>query len=210
MNPFKVVQESDDQANALTKILSNKTAQKILESLENGKKTESVLAKELKLPLSTIHYNMKQLVKAELVKNDEYAYSEKGREIIHYSLTDQHIVIRTRPSLSIALLQQIIPALLIFCLGLFVFEDFFSSINASESFDVAQSEASPMMARTVAEPEADMMKAESHLLSDDESLGASQSTQNTKILLFSFFSALIVVLSIAVTSVLYKFKQNES
>ena len=209
MNPFKLVQASTSQAHALTKILSNKTAQKILESLEKAKKTESQVAKELSIPISTVHYNMKQLVGAGLVKNDEYSYSQKGREIIHYSLTDQHIVIQTKPSLSIALLQQILPAILIFCLGLFVFEDIFTGISTPE--ELSQIQASPMMAQMDESNEnADMMRSTQMLAQDTDQVREYEPERNIKLVVYSFISALILVLSILVTTVLYNFNQNRS
>ena len=45
--------------------------------------------------MSTVHYNIQQLIKAKLVKNEEYEYSEKGREVNFYKLAKKMIIIGT-------------------------------------------------------------------------------------------------------------------
>jgi len=55
--------------------------------------TETDISKELKLPISTVHYNLSVLVKAKLVEAREFHYSEKGREVNHYSLANKLIII---------------------------------------------------------------------------------------------------------------------
>jgi hypothetical protein len=40
-----------------------------------------------------VHYNLQALVKANLVKSEEFHYSEKGKEVNHYSLANKIIII---------------------------------------------------------------------------------------------------------------------
>ncbi len=92
--PFMLVSLAEAKAKKLAQVLNNETCTKILNHLANGKDgTETEIAKALKLPLSTVHYNLKQLVETKLVIADEFHYSEKGREVNHYRLANKYIII---------------------------------------------------------------------------------------------------------------------
>lgn len=83
----------DSEAKRLGQVISSDTARKILDTLAEKKHTESELAEKLKIPLSTVHYNIKALVEAKLVTADEYHYSAKGREVTHYGLANKYVII---------------------------------------------------------------------------------------------------------------------
>ncbi len=144
----KVLQLSQKETAQLTQVLSNKTAQKIVSYLQDTTATESEMAKELNVPLSTIHYTVSQLVKVGLVKNDSYTYSQKGREVNHYALTQNHFIISAKPSFSISLLQQVIPATAVFASGLLLFDYFVKSAMtpfAGATRSVVESDTAMMM-----------------------------------------------------------------
>lgn len=91
---FVMLSLKEGKAKKLTQVLSNETARKILDYLSTKKEaTETHIAQDLKLPLSTVHYNLKQLAENKLVKVDEFHYSEKGKEVIHYRLANKYIII---------------------------------------------------------------------------------------------------------------------
>ena len=91
---FLLVSLKEDKAKKLAEVISNKTCRKILDYLADKKDaTESAIAKDLNIPISTVHYNMKALMTARLVKSDEYHYSEKGKEVSHYRLANQYVII---------------------------------------------------------------------------------------------------------------------
>ncbi|MCX6710400.1 MAG: helix-turn-helix domain-containing protein [Candidatus Woesearchaeota archaeon] len=74
--------------------IGSETAQKILDLIaEKGSVTETEISKALMIPLSTVHYNMKNLVESTLVAANEFHYSEKGKEVNHYSLANKYIII---------------------------------------------------------------------------------------------------------------------
>ncbi len=74
--------------------INSDTAQKILDFIaEKGSATETEIASALQLPLSTVHYNLKNLVESTLVSANEFHYSEKGKEVNHYSLSNKYIII---------------------------------------------------------------------------------------------------------------------
>ncbi len=91
--PFVLVSLKEEKAKKLTQTLSNPTSRKILDLLSNKEYTESELSKELKQPMSTIHYNLKQLMEVGLIVVDEFHYSKKGREVNHYKLANKMVII---------------------------------------------------------------------------------------------------------------------
>ena len=74
--PFMLVSLDEDKARRLAQVISNPTCTKILNYLAGKDATESDIAKELKLPLSTVHYNLQQLSQAKLVTVEEFHYSK--------------------------------------------------------------------------------------------------------------------------------------
>lgn len=74
--------------------LQNEKCQRILEHLSKAKDaTETEIAQALTLPLSTVHYNMKVLAEANLVLDDVYSYSTRGKQVTHYRMNKNPIVI---------------------------------------------------------------------------------------------------------------------
>ncbi len=90
---FLLVSLKDEQAKQLAQVVNNDTCRNILDELSKGKATETELSKRLNVPLSTVHYNLKALMKFNLIRVDEFHYSEKGKEVNHYSLANKFIII---------------------------------------------------------------------------------------------------------------------
>ncbi|MBI4438466.1 helix-turn-helix transcriptional regulator [Candidatus Woesearchaeota archaeon] len=110
-NTFLLVSLEDEKAKSLASVITSEACRKILDYLAGNDATESELSKALTLPISTVHYNLKQLVTAGLVKADEFHYSEKGREVNHYSLSNRYIIIAPKTTEGIASkLKRILPA----------------------------------------------------------------------------------------------------
>lgn len=92
--PFIMLSLKEDKAKKLANVLTNKSASKILSHLaKHDGATETEIAEALKLPLSTVNYNMKAMVEAKLVTAPEYHYSSRGKEVNHYSLARKYIII---------------------------------------------------------------------------------------------------------------------
>ncbi len=110
-NSFLLVNLSDEKSKKLGELIGNKTARKILEFLGKKEYTATDLAKELSLPLSTIHYNLTNLEQANLIKADEYHYSAKGKEVKHYTLANKLVIIaQEQPTESVLeKLKKILP-----------------------------------------------------------------------------------------------------
>jgi len=91
---FLLVSLKENKAKKLAQVINNDTSRLILDFLSKKKEaTESEISKDLNLPISTVHYNIKQLVDNNLVLADEFHYSEKGKEVQHYKLANKLIII---------------------------------------------------------------------------------------------------------------------
>ena len=126
---FLLVNLKEDKAKKLAQVLSNESCRKILEFLTHNKSaTETEISKKLGIPLSTVHYNLKHLNKTGLVTTDEFHYSKKGREVIHYSLANKYIVIAPKEDKNFMdKLKKFIPLSLISITGtaiLYVYQNF--------------------------------------------------------------------------------------
>jgi DNA-binding transcriptional ArsR family regulator len=111
---FLMVSLEEDKAKKLAQVISNDRCRKILDYLSShDNATETEIAEELSIPLSTVHYNIQQLLKSGLLKSDRYHYSRKGKEVQHYSLANKYIIISPKPVYGIKQkLKSILPAML--------------------------------------------------------------------------------------------------
>jgi len=99
---FVLLSLEEQQSKELAQVISNETARKILDYL--GKKneaSESQIAEALDTPISTVHYNVQQLLKSKLIESKEFEWSEKGKKILYYRLAKKLIVIAPKTSESL-------------------------------------------------------------------------------------------------------------
>jgi len=135
-NNFLLLSLEDDRAKDIANIVSSKTAKKILKYLsEKEDATETQISKDLDVAISTIHYNLEQLKKARLLEWKKYHYSEKGKEVRHYNLTNKYIIIAPKNSDEgfLEQLKNIIPTLFVSIAGagiVFFFANDFPSQNS--------------------------------------------------------------------------------
>jgi DNA-binding transcriptional ArsR family regulator len=117
---YFIVNLSEDKAKKLSQVMANETSRKIMDHLAKKKLTESEIAKALGLPLSTVHYNLKQMMDVSLVKADEYHYSPKGKMVNHYQLSSKLVVIAPMQSRVVSIkakMASIVPAVLVSLVG---------------------------------------------------------------------------------------------
>ncbi len=134
---FLMVSLSEDKAKELAQVISNDTCRKILDALTEGDYSESDLSTKLSVPISTVHYNLQQLMKGGLVIVEEFHYSEKGKEINHYKLANKYIIIAPKKVTGLkGKLRKILPSLGV-VLGVAavmqIAKSFFSGAGASMS-----------------------------------------------------------------------------
>lgn len=91
---FVLMSLKEKQSKKLASLLNSDTARKILDYLSTVEyATETQISKETGTALSTVHYNLKLLRENKLVNEEEYHYSEKGKEVIHYKAANKYIII---------------------------------------------------------------------------------------------------------------------
>lgn len=148
---FLLVSLKEDEAKKLAQVISNDASRRILNFLAAKNATESELAKDLNMPISTVHYNLGQLLKTGLVETKEYHYSEKGKEVNHYSLSKKYIIIAPSTLGIKSRLKGILPMALITLVGAGLIH-FFSRQMAGTAFGTAKAAEQVMMASAEAAP----------------------------------------------------------
>lgn len=190
-NTFLMVSLEEDKARKLGNIITNEVSRKILDLLANKDATESQISKELGVAISTVHYNLKQLVDAGLVKSEEYHYSEKGKEVNHYTLANKYIIIAPKSNESLMKkLKGILPVFIIVAATGYIVQLFTKSspmqalntYSAVAGDDVARS--APMVAdqaTKVAAESATAMIAEATNVSDEVAAEIAEETVATTV-----------------------------
>lgn len=106
-----MVSFEDPRMKKLSDVLGNKTCKKIIDMLAEKEATKTEIAKALKAPLNTVEYNVNKLVEVGLIERSKnYFWSEKGKKIGIYKISNKSIVISPKPK---NYLRPIIPAVLI-------------------------------------------------------------------------------------------------
>jgi|SRR3989338_8145137 len=111
---FLLLSMEDTQIKKVSNVISNDSCRKILDYLAKKEATESELADKLRIPISTVHYNLQQLMETGLIAADEFHYSEKGKEVKHFRLANKYIIIAPKHTFGIKeKLRSILPVALI-------------------------------------------------------------------------------------------------
>lgn len=144
---FLLVSLEEEKAKKLAQVISNPSCRKILDFLAVKSGTETSISSELKLPLSTVHYNLQHLLNSGLVDADRFHYSSKGKEVLHYSLANKYVIIAPKAASEsfIEKLKSLVPAFIIVgALGLIA--SLFSRLNSSAGSFGAQEVMTKSMA----------------------------------------------------------------
>lgn len=163
---FLLLSLEDAEAKKVANIVSNDSCRKILDYLSDKEATESELAEKLSIPISTIHYNLQQLIEAKLVEAEEFHYSPKGREVNHYKLANKYIIITPKKVTGIRQkLRSILPAGLIAigAAGIIQLLSKYMAVQPGIAPMMAQ-EAAPEMARIAAKAAVDEAAQDSMML----------------------------------------------
>ena len=87
-----VVIPVNNESKKIRQILSNDTSMKIMELLKKEKLSASEISERLEIPLTTVKYNVDQMVEYDLVRIQRIKYSEKGRQVKIYEAPEKVIV----------------------------------------------------------------------------------------------------------------------
>lgn len=137
---FMLVSLKEDKAKKLAQAMSSTTCRKILDFLANKEATETEIAEKLNIPISTVHYNLSQLKESKLVETEEFHYSKKGKEVLHYKLANKYIIIAPKENDSHIMdaLKNLIPVSLIMGAGIGIWQYFVNKIGTTTASAVAQ------------------------------------------------------------------------
>ncbi len=128
---YILVSLEDERTEKLANVLASKTSKKILDLLAEKELSESEIASELKMPLNTIDYNIKNLLKTGLIEEKRHLFSVKGKRIPVYKISNKYIVISPRKKRTIA---SIFPVVIISA----IFTGFILWFNRVKDFAVQQ------------------------------------------------------------------------
>ena len=98
---FLLLSLEDSKIKKVSNVISNESCRKILDYLSGKDATESEIAEKLSIPISTVHYNLQQLMETGLISAEEFHYSEKGKEVSHYKLANKYIIIAPKKTFGI-------------------------------------------------------------------------------------------------------------
>lgn len=103
----------DERAKKLSEVLGSQTCKKIIDFLAETDASEKNISDGLKIPLNTVEYNLKKLLKAELVeKTKDFFWSQKGKKIPVYKLSNKSIIISPKSKIS-SKIKSILPVAII-------------------------------------------------------------------------------------------------
>lgn len=145
---------NDSRTKNIAEIIGNKTCKKILNLLAEKELNESEIADELNIPLNSVDYNIKKLIKSGLIESSKHKWSVRGKRMPSYKISDKKIIISPKRISSNVLL---VPALLVGGAIAFVVKKI--TEVPSVNFDIAQTKeaagslmmASPRVASEVVE-----------------------------------------------------------
>jgi len=123
----------DENSKEVAEILSNKTCKAILDTLSDHiELSEKDISKKLGIPINTVEYNLKKLIKVGLIeKTKNYFWSVKGKKIPMYKIVRKHIIISPHKKPSLSALKAVLPMILIFAF-IFVLVLNFISFNLEQ------------------------------------------------------------------------------
>lgn len=190
---FILMSMEDTKIKKISNVISNDSCRKILDFLSEKESTESELSKKLSIPISTVHYNLSQLVETGLIESTEFHYSQKGKEVSHYRLANKYIIIAPKKTFGLKeKLKGLLPVGLI-SLGAAGIIQIMSKFNQTDaSSGILAVSPAPMMAAKSAS--SDMMVQESSLMiaqAEPIAIATSQSSIALWFLAGSLFAMLV-------------------
>ena len=153
-NNFLLVDLNETKTKKLAETITSDTSRKILNYLaEKEHDTEANIAKELNIPISTVHYHLQKLVEAKLISVEEFHYSQKGREVNHYKLANKYIIIAPKHISGLReKLKGILPVAIIsvgIAAVIKVFQGFAGTVGTFETAKMVTTEAAPVLMKEV-------------------------------------------------------------
>lgn len=109
-NNYLSIDLNDPRTKDIAEIMGNKTCKEILNLIAEKELTETEISQKLKLPINTVDYNIKKLIKSGLIESSTFWWSIKGKKMPSYKVSNKKIIISPKSFSSKILL---LPALII-------------------------------------------------------------------------------------------------
>ena len=123
----------DERIKEISEVIGNKSCNKILDFLSNNEATTSEIATKLKMPINTVDYNVKKLVKAGLIEKSSHWWSVKGKKMPTYKVSNKKIIISPKKKMTTTFLTA---------LGITGFAAFFvKKLTETSTTQIARNEA---------------------------------------------------------------------
>lgn len=119
-NHFMLVSLEDSKSKSISEVLGSKTCKKIIGYLSERKEaSQKDLSDALSIPMNTLDYNIKKLLDSGFIeKRKNFFWSQKGKKIAMYELSNKSIVISPKKSSS-QKFKSILPAFILTAAGTF-------------------------------------------------------------------------------------------
>ncbi len=135
-----IITPLDESTKKISQVLANDTCRVILDVVSSEALSSSQISEKLKMPLTTIDYNVKKLAEVGLITIHHRKWSSKGKKVNYYAPAEKFILIA--PKAPTAQIFKTLKTLLPVVLGLavisgvleFAFAGFRRAFSAKASF----------------------------------------------------------------------------
>jgi len=88
-----ILQPGDERAQKVAKAISSQTANDVIQALRKKAMTSTEIAALISIPITTATYHIENLLEAGILQVVQTKWSQKGREVKVYGLTNQVLII---------------------------------------------------------------------------------------------------------------------
>lgn len=191
---FLMVSLEEEKTKKIAEAISNTTARKILDHLaDHEEASESEIAQKLNLPLSTVHYNIKNLLATNLIESKEFRWSQRGKQIDIYTIAKKYIVIAPtkNPKLT-SHLKTVLPTFLLSIAGA-------AAIHLTTKLQPATQKLTPLAADTATQAAQETARATAPTLAQ-ETINVTITTPTISPALWFLIGAWIAILIFVLTT----------
>ena len=123
-NNFLLISLDDEKSKPLAEVLLSKICKEIINLLAQNELSEKDISERLNSPINTIEYNLKKLLKAELIeKSSNFFWSVKGKKIPTYKLSNKTIIISPKKSNLNSKIKSLLPVAILVGVGTFLIKN---------------------------------------------------------------------------------------
>jgi DNA-binding Lrp family transcriptional regulator len=200
-NHFMLVSLEDSKSKAISEVLGSKTCKKIIGYLSERKEaSQKDLSDALAIPMNTLDYNIKKLLDSGFIqKRKNFFWSQKGKKIVMYELSNKSIVISPKKSPS-QKFKSILPAFILTAAGTFAVWAYEKIIYAKESLSNPVLNSASGSSGTLLQKGAEIASAPSAIGVASDTYGTILTTTPHQILIWPWFlaGALLMIFVISI------------